>query len=97
MNQYSFGGFMEALRVSLSDEGADFRLHNVWFDSAKQVGAVEYCFDSEGADECGIAIAEIADDEVLHWREYGGPRGLTLGDFVGASGGGSENQSSLAG
>jgi ketosteroid isomerase-like protein len=53
-------------------EGTIMKLHNVWFDHEKQLGAVEFTFANtkSGSGVTGVAIVLLEKGKIKHWREY---------------------------
>ncbi len=53
------------------EEHHKMTFHHFWFDENSQTGVAEFTFsyDSETADT-GVAIIEIEDGKINHWREY---------------------------
>jgi hypothetical protein len=64
--------------------GTWMRFHHLWFDEARQVGAGEYSFGSEGqptADH-GVAVVELQDGRIAFWREYQRKGPPAFQDFI---------------
>jgi SnoaL-like domain len=69
--RYTANGRDELLQFFKDDEGYPQHTtwHNVVFDEAQQIGAVEYTYIGTYQYH-GIVIAKVKDDMITHWREY---------------------------
>lgn len=68
--------------------GTYLRLHEIWFDAARQTGALEYSFGREGrptADH-GVAVLELRGGRIAFWREYQHKGPSAFADFVAVGG-----------
>jgi SnoaL-like domain len=69
-----------------ADQGLEQRTvwHNVIFDEARQIAAVEYTYDGSHRYH-GVAIVRLAGDRITHWREFQHIDSRDYADFVGAT------------
>lgn len=64
--------------------GTFMHFHHLWFDEARQVGAGEYTFGSQGhttADH-GVVVVELDDGRIRFWREYQQKGPYLFRDFI---------------
>ena len=68
--------------------GIFMRLHNLWFDETRQMGAGEYSFGSAGKATAnhGVVVVELRDGRIAFWREYQRTGPPTFQDFIGTEG-----------
>ena len=70
------------------EPGTYMRFHVLVFDETAQIGAGEYAFgdaDSEIADH-GVAVVEVEDGRIGHWREYQRKGPASFADFLAVDG-----------
>jgi hypothetical protein len=69
--RYAMNGKPELLKFFEEDEGYPQHTtwHNVVFDEARQVGAVEYTYIGTYQYH-GVVLIKLQDGLITHWREY---------------------------
>ena len=70
------------------EPGTYLDFHNVWFDEASGVGAVEFSFGTRGEARAshGVAIVTVVDGLIAEWREYQSQGPSSFAEFTATEG-----------
>lgn len=60
--------------------------HYIFFNEAKQMGAGEYTFEMNNITHHGVAIVELENGKIKHWREYDTAGNLSFAAFLATEG-----------
>ncbi len=79
-----FKGKKELYEYFGGDNGFDMTLQwqNLFFDEEKQTGIGEYTFEFNNLIHHGVAIVELENGKIKHWREYDTTGDLSYEDFI---------------